>query len=297
KLTQKNIIASPIESFTYLLQGSSDKIISGQITTFHECPENVDYVVPDRLYFWESDLPILKSSYTPISINSGNNGIVMDSFYKERMRLAYDNTGNIQTVTKTNDNSITYLWGYDNSRPVAQIVNAEMSEVAYSSFESDGKGNWAYSGSTANTMTAKTGEFYYPLSGGSITRQLPAGKYKLEYWAKGSANISGGTITTIRTSSADNNGWILYEKEVVMTGTTTLTVSGGAGAYVDELRVYPVDAQMTTYTYDPLTGSTSVTDPSNFTTYYEYDDVGRLKFVKDKDGYVQKMNEYNYRFK
>jgi YD repeat-containing protein len=211
--------------------------------------------------------------------------------------VAYDNAGNIQTVAKTNDANVTYLWGYNNARPVAQIVNAGLNMVAYSSFESDGKGNWSYAGTPVNTQAAKTGEFYYPLTGGNITRQLPAGKYKLEYWAKGTVNLSGGTITTIRTSSPDANGWTLYEKEVVMGATTTLTVSGGSGAYVDELRVYPTDAQMTTYTYDPLIGITSVTDPSNFTTYYEYDAFGRLMFVKDKDGYVQKMNEYNYRFK
>lgn len=297
-LTQKNVIASPIESLTYVLQGSNEGVVSGQLTTFHECPENMDYVVPDRVYIWESALPVTKTAYVPISINSGNNGIDKDTHYKEQIKLvSYDNSGNIQTVAKTDDNSVTYLWGYGNSRPVAQIVNAEKTEVAYSSFESDGKGYWTYTGTPANTLAAKTGEYYYPLAEGSITRQLPAGKYKLEYWAKGTVNVSGGTVTPIRTSPPDNNGWVLYEKEVVMTTTTTLSLSGGTGAYVEELRVYPSDAQMTTYTHNPLNGITSVTDPSNFTTYYEYDAFGRLKFVKDKDGYVQKMNEYNYRFK
>jgi YD repeat-containing protein len=281
-----------------LVQGSNENIISGQVTSFKECPTNVNYVVPDTIHIWESAEPSPKTAYTTVAVNGTNNGLDMDSHYRERINMvAYDNAGNIQTVAKTNDANVTYLWGYNNARPVAQIVNAGLNMVAYSSFESDGKGNWSYAGTPVNTQAAKTGEFYYPLTGGNITRQLPAGKYKLEYWAKGTVNLSGGTITTIRTSSPDANGWTLYEKEVVMGATTTLTVSGGSGAYVDELRVYPTDAQMTTYTYDPLIGITSVTDPSNFTTYYEYDAFGRLMFVKDKDGYVQKMNEYNYRFK
>lgn len=298
KLNMKNIVASPVESFTYLVRGGSESIISGQLTTLMECPANANYVVPDKVGIWESDQPLPKSSYVPVEVNATNNGLDMDSHYRERISMvAYDNVGNIQTVAKTNDAGITYLWGYNNARPVAQIVNASLDKVSYSSFESDGKGNWGYTGTPANLLAAKTGEFYYPLSAGNITRQLPAGKYKLEYWAKGTVSLSGGTITAVRTSPADANGWILYEKEVVMATTTTLTVSGGSGAYLDELRMYPSDAQMTTYTYDPLNGITSVTDPSNFTVYYDYDAFGRLKFVKDKDGFIEKMNEYNYKFK
>jgi YD repeat-containing protein len=101
----------------------------------------------------------------------------------------------------------------------------------------------------------------------------------------------------VRTSPADANGWILYEKQVTMAATTTLTLSGTSTAFIDELRVYPTAAQMTTYTYDRLFGVTSVTDPANFTTYYEYDSFGRLKFVKDKDGNIQTVSQYNYKFK
>ena len=43
---------------------------------------------------------------------------------------------------------------------------------------------------------------------------------------------------------------------------------------------------MTTYTYDQLIGTTSVTDPNNVTILYDYDDLGRLKTVKDHDNNV-----------
>ena len=55
------------------------------------------------------------------------------------------------------------------------------------------------------------------------------------------------------------------------------------------------DAQVTTYTYDPLIGVTSITDPRGDTVYYEYDDFNRLKHVKDKDGHILSENEYNYK--
>ena len=62
----------------------------------------------------------------------------------------------------------------------------------------------------------------------------------------------------------------------------------------EQLRSIP-NAQVTTYTYDPLIGLTSITDPRGETTYYEYDDFNRLKHVKDSKGNILSKNEYNYK--
>ncbi|UOB16276.1 hypothetical protein [Abyssalbus ytuae] len=55
------------------------------------------------------------------------------------------------------------------------------------------------------------------------------------------------------------------------------------------------NAMMTTYTYDPLIGVTSITDPKGFTTYYQYDDFNRLEFVKDQEDNIISKNEYHYK--
>jgi len=54
-------------------------------------------------------------------------------------------------------------------------------------------------------------------------------------------------------------------------------------------------ALVTTYTYDPLIGITSITDPRGYTIYYEYDEFNRLKSVKDADGNLVEEYEYNYK--
>jgi YD repeat-containing protein len=58
------------------------------------------------------------------------------------------------------------------------------------------------------------------------------------------------------------------------------------------------DAFITTFTYKPLVGMTSQTDPRGFTTYYEYDTAGRLAGVYIMENgvkkYVQKQS-YHYK--
>lgn len=53
--------------------------------------------------------------------------------------------------------------------------------------------------------------------------------------------------------------------------------------------------QITTYTYDPLIGSTTVTSPNGMREIYKYDVKNRLEKVVDKDGMILKEYKYNYK--
>lgn len=67
---------------------------------------------------------------------------------------------------------------------------------------------------------------------------------------------------------------------------------GGLNA---DFRTLLPDARVTTYTYKPLIGVSTITDASNRVSTYEYDAFGRLLLVKDHDGNIIKTFEYHYK--
>lgn len=98
-------------------------------------------------------------------------------------------------------------------------------------------------------------------------------------------NIPVGTITNLQTlSDADKDNCLSQScSEQRLRNELDVLRNSLSGSFI------------TTYTYNPLVGVTSVTDPKGMTSYYEYDTVGRLKFVKDNELNVLQRYCYNYR--
>ncbi|WP_411812417.1 hypothetical protein ACLB9Y_04610 [Chryseobacterium scophthalmum] len=55
------------------------------------------------------------------------------------------------------------------------------------------------------------------------------------------------------------------------------------------------NAQISTYTYDPLIGVTSITPPSGIREIYKYDSANRLENIKNISGKLLKEFKYNYK--
>lgn len=208
----------------------------------------------------------------------------------------YDSTyANLLQLTH-NYSTQSLLWNYNGELVSAQVTNATQANIAATSFESTGNGNWQYSGASTADTTSPTGSYCYNLgqSGGTITsRSLSTSTaYVLSYWIKGSTPLSiTGTQPGYPIQGKTIKGWTYFEHKVA--GQSTITVSGTG--FIDELRLYPTTAQMTTYTYWPMVGITTQCDVDNRVTYYDYDAYGRLKDLRDQDGNIIKTYNYHYK--
>jgi YD repeat-containing protein len=219
----------------------------------------------------------------------------MNAYETRLVYQDYDKKGNLTSVAKQGDLSHAYIWDYNYSYPVAEISTPfGSSSVAYTSFEADGLGNWIVPSTLRDNTYAFTGKQSYNLSNGAISIAQngldPTIWYTLSYWSK-NGMYQCPDASSVKTGSTIN-GWTYYEARVFVSSSGTTSISGSG--LIDEVRLYPEKAQMTTYTYAPLVGVTSSCDASNKVTYYEYDGFGRLKLIRDINGNILKTFKYQY---
>ena len=157
------------------------------------------------------------ANYLPQNIQSskGSNSL------EDRITfLSYYDNGNVKEVSKKDGTRIVYIWGYNQTQPIAKIENVTYTEIS---------------------------------------------SYVSNLQNKSNLDINASTEQTLRSN-------------------------------LETLRLnIPSDAMMTYYTYDPLIGVTSVTDPRGRSIYYLYDSFNRLQYVKDNEGNILTENQYNYK--
>ena len=281
-------------------------------------------------------------------------GLGIDSRCKPQQIFdIYDDKGNVlqeHSVSGKESRYKSYIYGYNQTLPIANVGNAKKDQIAYTSFEGvTNEGGWIFTAQDCDKQFAncQSGcsdivsklsacmascpsgnqacasscqQTYNPpscytacngiyqscmtyashlvasgktgnkaLSSPSVSKSgLPAGDYIVSFYAK---KGSGGNSISVNSNSitvADD--WQYYE--VPCTNITSVNITGSA--IIDELRLYPTNATMQTFTYSPLVGKTSETDTNGVTTYYLYDSFGRLTDVKDNKGNIIKHTTYNY---
>lgn len=263
-------------------------------------------VITEGLSYIENDLSYFRTRYC-------NSSIIFDE---------WDNKGNLLQFHKAEDVKTNYLWGYNQSLPVALVRNAEFKEYDFAGFEHNEAIGWQiYSGwtYTDDPLKVKTGESAIKVLGYGPSKYFDIGTlasghsgYKATIWVKGGTdayiriqvNDDYSLSKTVYNSNNPSGDWNLLEVELpyqyyvnYINSTMKIKVYCGSSstACFDDLRFYPMDAEMTTFTYKPLIGITSASDVNNKPTYYEYDAFGRLSVIKDYLGNILKKFDYHYR--
>ena len=145
-----------------------------------------------------------------ISSSKENNSLDVRIRYIE-----YDQYCNPLEVQQENGVSISYIWGYNHTQPVAKIENIDYNSIPLNLRAA------IHSATTESAMVS--------------------------------------ALTALRSDSALAN------------------------------------AMVTTYTYIPLVGIKTMTDPKGYKTTYHYDNFNRLEKVTDMEGNILSENQYHYR--
>ncbi|WP_164714048.1 hypothetical protein [Chitinophaga rhizosphaerae] len=175
---------------------------------------------------------------------------------------------------------------------IGRVEHGASNQIAYSSFEEGQTGNWAITGTPAfvEDVTTPTGLRSLDMSGVTSIRKAglnATSKYMITYWAKSGSLSVNGTVHESRTGRTVNGWTIRYltvsgNSEIILTGT----------GIIDELRLYPVNSVLQTFTYDIAGNIISETTGTDLTVKKEYDGLNRLRFSRDQ--YNNILEAYQY---
>jgi len=226
------------------------------------------------------------------------------------------------TTTTNSDNSTTKV---ENFYQIIDNLNLILKDETRS--YKDGETTSVQYVEYGNETTSNTGNKYYPIEMGNYKyipglteAQMKANAKKIfvnKYDTKGNpleVTVSNGNVISYiwgygETLLLAKIEGVNYDQIPISTINNIKSLSNiDTDSYPNEdaeidlkqalnaLRDLPVlsNAMITTYTHNPLTGVTSVTDVRGNSQQYEYDFNERLQIVKDKDNNRLLKHEYNY---
>lgn len=205
------------------------------------------------------------------------------------------------------------VWDTVTDQKLAEITNARYNEIACTSFDhilpgsytgfewlEQGRVRYQHAGlvGAGGTMAGRSGYRLFSSGQGSsiiCSALTPNKPYKIGFWAKsGVPGITGGGVSSFNLTTplpSPVNGWTYYSGTFTPTNNTEITFTSGTTIYIDELRIYPVGAQMQSQTYLPLFGIDSQTDGTGRITKFEYDKLGRQTIVRNQEGQIISKKE------
>ncbi|QHS56566.1 hypothetical protein GWR56_13815 [Mucilaginibacter sp. 14171R-50] len=263
-----NVLAPVFEQQKWRKSGTDSLLLSAVVTKY------------DSLVYKPVSVSTLGGQNIHILNNQGKDGLgkyltlLSDTRFEGRVNYAYDSFGKVVGQQLAVGPALSYKWAYstvphfpntstNKTYVIAECRNAAETEFYYEGFEDD---------ASAAVGPGHTGSHFHD---GNLTvswTRPNARAYLISYWYR------SGTV---------------WKFSLPQSYAASSFVLAGGDAY-DDIRIYPADAQLTTYTYIPGIGVSSMTDAKNLTTFYEYDLYNRLKNVKDSQGNIRQNLEYHY---
>lgn len=302
-MNDNHMLNQVVEEISSLTKNGVKKILGATLTKYKSSGA-IPGLVAEIL-----ELPRIETFVPAYLETTGNlNRFQYDTNYISTTKFEkYDDKGNILALNDGKKNKKGFLWGYNKRYVVAEIINATPDEVAFSDFETTTGQEFdmdeniitdAHSGSSSQfvymgynlqkTIKKGDGKFYrftcyakiYEISGKKISIILSDGTH---------------TVSAYMDSDPVLGRWKFYEKLIdvsTLNSSFTIQIVCGDDLALDDAAFYPAIANIKTYTYHQPFGKASEADSKGGIVYYEYDDLGRIKLIRDRDQNIIKLMEY-----
>ena len=194
----------------------------------------------------------------------------------------YDVHSHALEAKDVNGNYAATRFDSKNERVIGTVANASYDEFYVKNFDEESS-SVVHSGLGAKEIPSK----------GGFDEQIPlrSGKYRASIWVEEQGVealnlklvVDGEEYPASFTTARKAGNWYLVEWYFTHETNSDISLSADnttvGSIYLDDLRVHPVDATMTSYAYNDYGELSHVLDANNLYTHYQYDDMGRLKSV------------------
>jgi hypothetical protein len=232
------------------------------------------------------------------------------NWQKESEITLYNTYSNGLEATDINGNFAATKMDPRHVHVIASTSNSSYNEMAYSGMEFSAgntmdEGGVSRGDGNASSLKAHTGKYSLLLGSNrkGFSFILKAGKvdlskkYRASVWLY--APNEGETQPELNKAQlyysingiekeahpilqkSKSKSWYLINIDIVPNGNNDILVgvknNSSRGVFFDDFRVHPIDASMSSYVYDPLSGEvTYIIDANNLYSRFEYDAMGRL---------------------
>ncbi|HCF62842.1 MAG TPA: hypothetical protein DEU93_00640 [Chitinophagaceae bacterium] len=290
EMINRNITDKVVCTETWQVSSGTDPLLLDcEVNKYEELPGG--QILVSTTFNLQTSSPLTITSIGPF-----NNQMLIrnPSYIKPVSDYTYDNYNNVVEAKQVESGQIvSNIFDYKGEYIIAKVQNAKSSEIAYTSFEDNlnNSHNWITNGVSFTASEGPTGKMIAVISAGSsISTSVTINKpYKLTLWANaGLFQINNGINPKFVSNPV--NGWSYYEFDI-QAGEPSLVITGDCS--IDEIRLYPQESIIETYTFDISGNITSRCDDNNRITYYEYDLMNRIYLKRDLDKNILEKFEYN----
>ncbi len=308
----------PIEQVQSIQRPSlPEKVISASVTKFSDFGGTK--VLPEKQLALSVATGITDFVPSAITLQGATYAFTQDSRYELANTFIKYDSYHLPLLARNIKRELSgTLWGYTKTLPVAELRNASPDQIAFSDFETST--GYEFQMSEVLIGTGRTGlvATHPKVKLSRLLQRANVNNYILSFWLKKQSTpvvinvkIMDDELVVyynqLLTFTPQGTDFEYFEKLIPVAGLPPVMKIEIQGQFtgrffsspsllpmMDDVAFYPQNANLVSHTYDIPYGRSSSTDVSGNTSYTVFDQLGRPKYLLDKDKNIRKKNTYQY---